>query len=97
MSKFQENNKKGKGRPKGSKNKTSKVGKKKISNFLNDRGYDKLITTIEALEGMEYVKACTDLMTFVMPKLKAIDHTSGGEQIPYSLPVVVWVETEENE
>ncbi len=79
------------GRPKGSNNKTTNIGKDKISSYLEKEGYQELIDEIGDLEGYAKVQALLKLMEFVMPKLKATDHTSGGEQIPYSISPIEWM------
>jgi alanine-alpha-ketoisovalerate/valine-pyruvate aminotransferase len=71
MAKFQ----KGEGgRPKGAKNKSTKLGQAKIASFLDNGGYDDLMQEIARLEGKDKVHAYIKLIEFVVPKQKAVEH-----------------------
>ncbi len=71
MAKFAKGNP---GKPKGAKNKSTKIGQQKIANFLNNGGYDDLMTEIALLEGKDKVQAYIKLIEFVVPKQKAVEH-----------------------
>jgi hypothetical protein len=62
------------GRPKGSKNKSTKIGQQKIASFLDNGGYDDLMAEIATLEGRDKVTAYIKLIEFVVPKQKAVEH-----------------------
>jgi hypothetical protein len=62
------------GRPKGARNKSSKIGQQKISNYLDTKGYADLIAEIEQLESKDKVQAIIKLIEFVVPKQKAVEH-----------------------
>jgi len=75
---FKEGNK---GRPKGAKNKTTNIGKDKISKYLEKEGYKALIDTIKKLDDKDKVTALLKLIEFVVPKQKAIEHS--GSDTPF--------------
>jgi hypothetical protein len=62
------------GRPKGARNKSSKIGQQKISNYLDTKGYADLIAEIEQLESKDKVEAIIKLIEFVVSKQKAVEH-----------------------
>ena len=71
MAKFQKGNP---GKPKGAKNKSSKLGKEKIAKFLDEGGYDDMMQEIAMLDGKDKVQAYIKLIEFVVPKQKAVEH-----------------------
>jgi len=65
-----------KGKPKGSKNKTTQIVKNKILAYLNDEGIDDAIKEIKCLEGLYKVKGILELAQYALPKQKAVDMTT---------------------
>ena len=70
---FQEGHKKLGGRTKGTKNKATLLGKKAIEDYFNNNGFELLFSQIEELEPTAKVMAKIKLLSFIMPKLKAVD------------------------
>ena len=65
------------GRPKGAKNKTSKIlSNHKIAEYFKTRGFDELLTAIDGLEDKDKVNAQLKMLEFVMPRQKAVDMTA---------------------
>ncbi|MDX1365608.1 MAG: hypothetical protein R3243_15470 [Arenibacter latericius] len=62
-----------KGRPKGTKNKSTLPTKQMIADYFENGGLAKLISDIEELEGKDKVGAKIKLLDYYMPKLKAVE------------------------
>jgi len=75
MPKFEKGNNYGKGRPKGSQNHSTSIGKAIIENyFIRDNGLESLLADIEAMENeRDKVNAKIKLIEYFMPKQKEID------------------------
>jgi hypothetical protein len=69
MNKFKNGNKKGKGRPKGSKNKRTEQWEM-FSEWMMNEGLVKFKTELCKLEGKEYVSAVSNMMEYFAPKKK---------------------------
>lgn len=75
MAKFKKGNKMGKGRPKGSKNKTTLVGKERIQQYFTEQGgLDQLLADIEQLEPKDKVNAKIKLIEYFIPKQRENKH-----------------------
>ncbi|MCK9235777.1 MAG: hypothetical protein WDA08_04605 [Weeksellaceae bacterium] len=72
---FQPGNTYGRGRPKGSKNKSSESIRKAFLNFVNDN-IDSLQSSFDALEPKERFKVLIEISKFILPTLKSVDYSS---------------------
>jgi hypothetical protein len=68
------------GRPPGTKNKVNQEIRERINNFL-DENFETIESDLLELEPRERVKFYIELLSFGLPKLKAIEMTSDPESI----------------
>jgi hypothetical protein len=81
MAKFEKGNKLGKGRPKGSMNRSTEMAKLTLAR-LADKGLNNINEDLEKIrkkDPAEAAKIYLKLLEFVVPKLKAIDMQVSGE------------------
>jgi hypothetical protein len=62
-----------KGKPKGTKNKTTIAGKETIANYFENGGLDDLLTDIALLDDRDRVNAKIKLIEYYIPKQKEVD------------------------
>lgn len=75
MAKFEKGHEKKGGRKKGSKNKTTLLGKETISNYFENGGLDDLLADIAEIEDpYQRVTAKTKLIEYYMPKQRESTH-----------------------
>ena len=67
---FTKGNKLGKGRPKGSKNKSTEIVKDVYAKALTE-STDKLLNELNALTGADYIKAYISISKFIIPTLQS--------------------------
>ncbi len=70
--KFKKGNKFGKGRPKGSKNKTTEKIREAFLNFV-EGNIDRMQEDFDQLEPKERFKILLDMAKFILPTLKAVE------------------------
>jgi hypothetical protein len=89
MSKFEINNKAGRGRPPGSPNKVSATAKEFLQ-LLSDELRETILNDISLLDPIDRVKLFIQLQEFLIPKLarKQIEAVSEGDKIEYIITVV---------
>ena len=77
MSKFEQGNKTGKGRPKGAKNKSTLARKEQLEQlFIKNGGFDALFVSINEIEDpKDKAAVLLKVMEFFMAKHKAVEHT----------------------
>ena len=81
MAKFEKGNKMGKGRPKGSLNRSTEQAKLTLSRLAN-KGLDNISEDIEKIRKTNPVKAAElyiKILEYVVPKLKAVDMKVEGD------------------
>lgn len=81
MAKFEKGNKMGKGRPKGSLNRSTEMAKLTLSRLAN-KGLDNISEDIEQIRKTNPVKAAElyiKILEYVVPKLKAVDMKVEGD------------------
>ena len=81
MAKFEKGNKMGKGRPKGSLNRSTEQAKLTLSRLAN-KGLDNISEDIEQIRKTNPVKAAElyiKILEYVVPKLKAVDMKVEGD------------------
>ena len=85
--KFQKGNTVGKGRPKGSQNKTGLIVKKTIANAI-ELSESRLMQELNDLTGIDYINAYTKLARYVIPTLQSqsIDMEVKKDDVP------LWIE-----
>lgn len=78
------------GRQAGTKNKKTLAKKEELEAMFNDRlGFDALFDAIDIIEDpKDKAASIMKIMEFFTPKLKAIDHTTGGETFQGATTVV---------
>lgn len=79
MAKFEKGNKKGKGRPKGSQNKTNKENRERVSWCLSILE-ETLEDDLKSLSSSEKVKTYTTLLEYALPKLQRVAHTGPNDE-----------------
>jgi hypothetical protein len=78
--KFEKGNKLGKGRPKGSANKSSDKIRDAFA-LLLEENLEQIKQDFEELEPEKRVKLFLDMSKYIVPQLKATDITTNGESI----------------
>ena len=81
--KFEQGNRAGAGRPKGSANKSTLLGRELIENyFIQDGGIKKLLQTIDSIaDNKERASAMLKLLEFYMPKQKEVNFLEAKNDI----------------
>jgi hypothetical protein len=69
---FKEGNK---GRPKGSTNPVKKQLREALTDGFNTDMVDKLFREMNTLKGLSYVKACGEVLPYILPKLQNVSFT----------------------
>ena len=77
---FEKGNTQGKGRPKGSGNKSSERIRKAYAQLLEDN-LEQITQDFQELEPEKRVKLFLDMSKYIVPQLKATDITTNGESI----------------
>lgn len=93
---FEKGNKMGKGRPKGSKNKSNKIVKRAFEQLLTE-DVKSLRADLNTLKPYERLKIKLELAQYILPKLKAteMDIKSNGESL--DLPMITFIKRGEKD
>lgn len=70
------------GKPTGTKNRVNQEIRERINDFL-DSNFETIESDLMELEPKERVKFYLELLSFGLPKLKALDLTSENEKVEY--------------
>lgn len=87
MSKFENNNKAGRGRPKGSPNKITATAKEFLQ-MLSDELRETVLEDVSVLEPLERVKVFIQLQEFLIPKLARVQTIEAEENKTLEIKIV---------